>query len=437
VNVAFLQGLSDRNYFSMNFYHFGGLVLNDTDLASAYVHPVIDYNYIVGAPVLGGELSFAAHARSLTRTGAEGTDSSRLVVEANWQSKVIDPLGQVFTPFANLRGDALSFSNAFAADGVTPLGDDTILRGLATAGITYSYPFVAHTSSASHIVAPTAQIITRPNRINQINDPNEDARSLIFDDTLLFDTSKFSGYDRLETGTRANLGMEYTLQTNGGLYARVVLGQSLHLAGDNAFAGDNNFVPPTGVDSTGVANFNPLSGLETDRSDYVAGLYLSPITGVNLVAQGRFDEKDLSLRRQDTSLQANYGPLLAQATYTYTQFDPLGDRVADPNLAFEQQEIIGTLGVRLTDRWSIVGQVRYDIDSQERIQDILQLQYQDECFVVSASYIETFIDNRELDLRPDRTLMLRFSLKHLGDYNYRTDILNYTFGDTNLGGVPR
>src|SRR5262245_22658055 len=248
VNVAFLQGLSDRNYFGMNFYHFGGLLLDDTALTSSYVHPVIDYNYIVGAPVLGGELSFGAHARSLTRNGVEGTDTSRLVVEANWQRKMIDPIGQVWTPFGNVRGDVYSWANAFAPDGVTPIPDDTVLRGLATAGITYSYPFVAHTASASHIVEPTAQIIARPNRISQIRTPDEDARSLVFDDTLLFDVSKFSGYDRLETGTRANIGVQYTLQTNGGLYARFVVGQSLHLAGDNPFA------PPPGLDSTVRSN---------------------------------------------------------------------------------------------------------------------------------------------------------------------------------------
>jgi LPS-assembly protein len=430
VNVAFLQGLSERNYFGMNFYHFGGLLLNaDTALTSSYVHPVIDYNYIVGTPVLGGELSFAAHARSLTRNGDLGTDTSRLVVEANWQRKMIDPIGQVFTPFANVRGDVYSWANAFAPDGVTPIADDTVLRGLATAGATYSYPFVAHTASASHIVEPTAQIIARPNRIDQIRTPDEDARSLVFDDTLLFDTSKFSGYDRLETGTRLNIGAQYTLQTNGGFYARFVVGQSLHLAGDNPFA------PPPGFDSTQVVNFDPASGLGTDRSDYVAGLYLSPVSGVSLVAQGRFDERDLTLRRQDTALQATYGPLLAQAVYTYTKFDPIGDPLVDPNLAFTQQEILGTLGLRLTDRWSIVGQVRYDIDSRERVQDILQLQYADECFVLTASYIETLVDNPALEIRPDRTLMLRFSFKHLGDYNYRTDSLSHFFGDTNQGKI--
>jgi LPS-assembly protein len=402
------------------------LLLNeDTALTSSYVHPVIDYNYIVGAPVLGGELSFSAHARSLTRGGVEGTDTSRMVVEANWQKKMIDPVGQVWTPFANLRGDVYSWANAFAPDGVTPIPDDTVLRGLATAGLTYSYPFVAHTALASHILEPTAQIVVRPNRIDQFHTPDEDARSLVFDDTLLFDVSRFSGYDRLETGTRANVGLQYTLQTNGGLYARVVVGQSLHLAGDNPF------VPPPGDDSTGVVNYNPASGLGTERSDYVAGLYLSPFTGVSLVSQARFDENDFSLRRQDTALQATYGPLLAQVGYTFTQFDPkLG--VFD-----DQQEVLATLGLRLTDRWSVVGQVRYDIDDRQRIQDVLQLKYQDECFVLTASYIETFVENPALEIQPDRTLMLRFELKHLGEYSYRTDALNHFFGDTNQGTIPR
>jgi LPS-assembly protein len=423
VNVAFLQGLSGRNYFGMNFYHFGGLLLNDTELASSYVHPVIDYSYIWGTPVLGGELSFTAHARSLTRM--DGTDSSRAVVEAAWQRKMIDPLGQVWTPFANVRGDVYSYANAVNPnDGTTPIPDDTLLRGLATAGMTYSYPFVAHTSWASHIVEPTAQIITRPNRVDQFRTPNEDARSLVFDDTLLFDT-KFSGYDRLETGTRANIGVQYTLQTNGGLYARVVVGQSLHLAGDNPYE------PPPGLDATGIPNFNPASGLGTDRSDYVAGVYLSPVAGLSMIAQARFDEHDFTLRRQDTAVQGTYGPLLTQVAYTFTQFDPKFGVFDD------QQEVIGTLGLRLTDRWSVVGQLRYDIDARERVQDILQLKYVDECFALTVSYVETHVDNPALEIRPDRSVMVRFELKHLGEYNYRTDALNHVFGDVNQGTIPR
>ncbi len=439
VNVAFLQGLSERNYFAANLYHFGGLFLTDTDVSNAYVLPVIDYNYIVGTPVLGGELSLTAHARALTRT--DGSDNTHAVVAADWKRKMIDPIGQVWTPFANVRGDVYSFANAADPDDpAKTIADDTVLRGTGAAGLLYSYPFVAHTASATHVIAPTAQLVARPSNYDQRKLPDEDARSLIFDDTLLFDIDKFSGYDRYETGTRANVGIEYTLQTASGLYARAVFGQSLLLAGDNAFNDDG--LTTSGINVNGQFNLNPLNGLQNDRSDYVTGLYLSPFAGFNAVAQARFDESDWSLRRQDTALNFNYGPFLAQAAYAFTKFNPLSSTVPNdvlpPNVFVdEQQEILGTVGLRLTDRWSVLGQLRYDLDDRSAIQDVFQIKYQDECFVLTASYIETFIENQALDIRQDRTLMLRFELKHLGQYSYRTDSLNHYFGDTNQGSTPR
>ncbi len=110
VNVAYLQGMSERNYFGANLYHFGSLLLNDSDVANSRVHPVIDYNYIVGQPIVGGELSFAAHARAMTRT--DGTNTNHAVAEANWRRKMIDPIGQVWTPFGNVRGDVYSWTDA-------------------------------------------------------------------------------------------------------------------------------------------------------------------------------------------------------------------------------------------------------------------------------------------------------------------------------------
>ncbi|NJO34903.1 MAG: LPS-assembly protein LptD, partial [Rhodospirillales bacterium] len=383
-----------------------------------------DYNYIVGSPVAGGELSFAAHARAMTRT--DGTNTNHAVAEANWRRKMIDPVGQVWTPFGNVRGDVYSWTDARDPNDPTKLiADDTIVRGTGQAGLLYSFPFVAHSGWASHIFEPTAQVIVRPNYSNQRRTPDEDARSLVFDDTLLFDIDKFSGYDRLETGTRANIGVQYTLQGNNGLYARAVFGQSIHLSGDNAFADPG--LALSGLTATGDApNFSPQSGLQNDRSDYVAGLYLSPFSGISRSQGSVRYENDWTLRRQDSYLQANYGPALAQIGYTFTRFD------STPGVFDTQEELISTLGLRLTERWSVLGQMRYDIDTQSRVQDLLQLKYQDECFVLTASYIETFVENAGLDIKPDRTLMLRFELKHLGDFNYRTDALNHVFGDQNV-----
>ena len=425
VNTVYLQGMSDRNYFSTKLYQFGGLLLTDTPYSNSWVLPVIDYNYILGSPVLGGELSFTAHARSMTRFDGSSTlrtDTNVAVLEADWRRKMIDPIGQVWTPFASARGQIFNYSNAndpFAPFGMLP--DDTVLRGIGTAGVLYSYPFVAHTSVGSHVLAPTAQIIVRQNQVTQSRLPDEDAKSLVFDDTLLFDIDKFSGYDRFETGTRANLGIQYTFQANNGGYLRAVFGQSLHLAGDNPYANP-------GLDPTLVAfNYSPVSGLQTNRSDYVAGVYVSPFTGLSLISQARFDEKDWSLRRQDTAVQTNYGPLTGSVAYTYSAFNPVTGAIDT------QQEIMTSLALKLTTNWSVLGSMRYDIDLGKRIQDSLSLKYADECFVLTASYIETFVDNPDLLLRPDRTVMLRFELKHIGEFNYKSDQLNHVFGDQSTG----
>ena len=419
VNTVYLQGMSDRNYLGARLYQFGGLLFNDTSYSDSVVHPVVDYNYIVGAPVLGGELSFNGHARSMSRN--DGTDTSHVVAEASWRRKMIDPIGQVFTPFANARGSVYNYVDAVDPDTLAALPNDTVTRGVAAGGMLYSYPFVAHTAFASHTIAPTAQLIVRQNRVaDQRRLPDEDAKSLVFDDTLLFDVDKFSGYDRFETGTRANVGVQYTFQANNGIYGRAVFGQSYHLRGENAY------VDP-GVDPTAKFNYSPVSGLETDRSDYVAGLYLSPFAGLNLITQARFDEKDWTLRREDTIITGSYGPVMGSVAHSFSHFDPaLG-------LIDNQQDLLVSLGLKLTTNWSVLGSLRYDIDAKDRIQDVVQLKYADECFVLTASYTETFVENSALDLKPDRTLMLRFELKHLGEFNYKTDQLNHVFGDQNQG----
>jgi LPS-assembly protein len=431
INTAYLQGMSDRNYFSARLYQFGGLQLSnatlvpgtqtvvDTPFATS-IAPVIDHKYIFSGPVLGGELSYTGSARGLWRDADGSTDSAHATTELTWRRKIIDGVGEVWTPFANARGDVYNYANALDPVTLKPIPDNTALYGVAAGGLTYSYPFVAHTEGASHVIEPIAQIIARESTpITQQRLPNEDARSLIFDDTLLFDTDKFSGYDRFETGTRVNAGLQYTLQASG-LYARAVFGESYHIAGDNAF------VAP-GLSFTGVPAFNPVNGLQTDRSDYVTGVYVSPFTGLSLISQARFNESDWTLRRQDSMISGAYGPIFGSVAYTYTNYDPT------IGVLTTEQDVIGSLGLKLTNNWSVLGTMRYDITDRQTIQDVLQLKYADECFALTASYTETLITNAALNLIPDRTVMLRFELKHLGEFNYSTSALNSVFGEQNQG----
>ena len=77
----------------------------------------------------------------------------------------------------------------------------------------------------------------------------------------------------------------------------------------------------------------------------------------------------------------------------------------------------------------MAGSIRYDIDESQIRQDSIALSYHDDCFVLTATYAESNIENEDRDLTKDRTILLRFQLKHLGDFSYRADALDHLFGE--------
>jgi LPS-assembly protein len=392
ISQLYLVGQSDRNYFSANMYHFGGLTRDDYDGSDSIVHPVIDYNYVYDRPVAGGELSFDINALSLSRDTDDGLASfaptkntNRIVSEVKWRRTLTDPLGQRITPFFRARGDV--YQIAEFTDLGDERGDDELLtRQLVTGGIDYRYPFVKANETATHVVEPIGQIIARPSTTKSTDVPNEDAQSLIFDDTLLFDIDKFSGYDRIETGTRANVGVQYTMQTNDGISLRLLGGQSYQIAGDNPFRRD--------------------TGLDSDRSDYVFGGYVDIRNYFRLVSQVRLNESDLSVERQDLKLSANAGPIYGAVSYVSAQ--------AQPELGYDEdrEEVAAFAALQLDDKWTVFGDIRYDLASNDIIRDSIGIQYSDECFTISVTYAQTFIEYD--DIEPDESVMLRVGLKYLG-----------------------
>ncbi len=118
----------------------------------------------------------------------------------------------VFTPFSYVRGDGFlmdfdrrqdqSLSNLTTASSVG--------RGMAAIGLDWTWPWLLTNGASSHVIAPRMQIIARPNEMYAGVLPNNDAQSLVFDDTSLFSWDKFSGWDREEGGTRMNMALQYT-----------------------------------------------------------------------------------------------------------------------------------------------------------------------------------------------------------------------------------
>lgn len=429
VNSVFLNGIGERSYLAITGYHFGGLLLSDQDVSESKVHPVLDWNYVVNGAVAGGELSWNVNALSFTRDQdfQDGGGTSRSVnsvahrasADINWRRRMMDSIGISYTPFANLRGDVTSYKDVVDPLTDNLIDDKTVTRGTAAAGILASYPWIKHTATAAHTIEPIGQIIARASsgtgRQNGL--PNDDARSLVFDDTNLFELDKHSGYDRIETGTRANVGVQYTFQLNTGGYARILAGQSFLLDGRNNYADPIGNEPTTDTSGTRFTSHTGDAGLDTSKSDYVLGAYVAPTSNIRFVGQARFDETDLDLRRSDLYATANYGPFVAQAAYSFTAPNSSVDNSS------AQQDVTGSLWVQFSERWSLGGMMRYDIDEEEVRQDSLSLRYADECYVLTTTYQQSNIVDADNGITKDQTVMVRFEFKHLGGFNYQTDTL--------------
>jgi LPS-assembly protein len=468
VSTLFLQGKGDRSWFDLRSYYFQGLSSYDFQKHQPVVHPVLDYNRRFDGPaMLGGEIGVDLNITSLTRQtaqyeeiprqvtklmglydtcavfdrstcivrGISGT-TSRASAEVSWRRRYIDPVGQAWTPFAYARADGFWVDADFAGSqnqhlaNFLPGEQETAGRLMPAVGLDYRYPLLARTGGTmTHVVEPIAQVIVRPNETRAGRLPNEDAQSLIFDDTSLFDWDKFSGYDRVEGGVRANLGAQYTMTAANGFYANALFGQSIQLAGLNSFErGD-------------IANVGRDSGLESTASDYVGRFQVSPNRNLSFVARGRFDQQSFAAKRIEAGISGTFSPWLpVSASLLYANY------AAQPELGYQarREGLAATAQVNLNANWYLSGSVLVDLDRFLINRSLdpapgtkygskdgfsvsamsLGIGYMDECTVFSINYVvapqDLTVTSGERDA--NQSLLFRLELRTLGQASYRQSI---------------
>lgn len=392
---AHLTGLGERNYFDARVMHFQDLVTRGDSPGQPLIHPVIDYNLVFADPVMQGQLSMNFNMVSLSRD--VGVDSTRISGDVEWKRTFTDRFGQQFTPFFEASGDAYFIND------LVPGSNDTVTRGMVAAGIEYNYPFISVHDWGQQIIEPIAQIIVRPDEQHLGDISNEDAVSLVFDDTTLFNTDKFSGFDRDEGGTRANVGVRYTVQTNDGGHGSILVGQSFQLGGTNPF----------GVNS----------GLMRDSSDIIGSLYFAPNSYFGLSSQIRVDPSSFQINRHEVNTWLRYEGATATVTYmrvrnqTISALDPITSR----------EEVSGIAKMPISSEWSALGSYRYDLAGNQNISRSIGLGYYCDCFSASLVFQEVFFRNQ--DIAPDRRILFRFYFKSLGGSAVSSNSVVNQFGD--------
>ncbi len=338
--------------------------------------------------MLGGRLRIDGSGVVLTRDESPadpaipGVDSRRGTLDANWQSTFITPVGIRFDPFVDVRGDLYSLAELPA-----PFARNaTIARGLPTAGVDVSWPFVKRDGSLTFVLEPLAQIALSPVLKQDPRIPIEDSVDFEFDETNLFQFNKSPGFDLIDSGQRFNVGGRATVVSDDGYYASALIGRSFRAEPD--------------------PNLPARAGLSGTSSDWIMAASASPLNGVNFFTRWRLDSRtfgvnfaetgvdldDLALRRPDPLHPGSAG-----------RHRPAGEGRRLPRRVFHPQEL-GRLGLR---RERVSGVWR---------QSDFGIVYRDECIRVEILYNRNNTNNGVLG--PSQGIGFRLSLATFGNSVY-------------------
>ncbi len=367
-------------------------------------------------------------------------DYTRASGQVSWQHSYIDSIGEVWKPFlfARLDGEATELNETGSITYASSVGVSTVAnssqaaffsgsdqgafaRGMAGVGLEYQYPFTSVSSWGTQTITPIAQFIARPNEIIPRIQPDEDSQSLVFDETNLFAWNKFSGYDRVEGGTRLNYGLQYTANFANGGHANFVGGESIQVAGQNSYT----LYDP--------ANTGLESGLDKQFSNFVFGETLQPFSNpISLISKQQFDSTTWQLQRFDAIAKATFAGVTGGVDYALY--------AAQPALGWEypREGLTGNLGYTFRDRWSLNGSLvldmsrhYYDTLGQETpifypVGYSFGVGYKDECTTLTIKYSSNLSTPAAYSVFPggpviynpatrEQVLMIQLVLRTLGD----------------------
>jgi len=443
VSQLYLTGVGNRSYFDARALYYLSYSGNQSQVP--VVAPVIDYSNVFNRPILGGEVSYKTNFTSLTRDaaafdsitnpagprlsdigscmsalsvlqtadpnaklrdacllrGMPGT-YSRLTAEAQWRRSFTDSIGQIWTPFASIRADAINASivNQPGVSGFLPTGSINDVRWMPTVGLEYRYPFINVQPWGTTTLEPIAQVIIRPNEQYAGRLPNEDAQSMAFDTSNLFSVDKFSGYDRVEGGGRANVGIQATTQFDHGGTVKAMFGQSYQLFGMNSFAV---------ADATNTA---VDSGLQRPVSDYVASIAYAPNRTYSFSSRARFDEATGDVQRLEVEGRANFDRWSFSVMY--------GDYAPQVDLGYltRRSGVLGSGSVKLASNWVATGAARWNLASNSIDTYAVGLGYVDDCFILGVNYVTNYsyasYTNTGVPPQLSHAVMLQLGLRTLG-----------------------
>lgn len=411
----YLKGLGYKNYFDLNFYNFKvqDAYKKTDDIAEKnkynklqpWVLPQLNYSYVAPTPIYGGELQINNVIRAIYRKNDNNNQApshiipimsgstSHLTSEVNWKKLYINKKGMVFTPILALRGDIGTLYNTHPNKNHGYAGK---VYGLATAGLEVKYPIAINNKKSTQIIEPIAQIFLRNNIDTNEFLPNENAREFSFNALSLFKRDKFSGTDRIEYGSRANIGFRYMANFKNNLNIYAIAGQSIQLSKNNPFITSGNY----------VNDF--CSGLAQKYSDYVSAIQFIKNDNFSLIFRNRFDSSNFKLKNNEIDFSKTWRNFALTAYYFSL------NKQASHNIDDVSHQLSNSAKIIFNKNWQLNLYQNLDLTHKQFMNIGTRLHYENDCVGIDFNYTR---DHPMDQKKASNSFGVHLSLRTLLDIN--------------------
>lgn len=387
-NRGFLEYFNNRDYASVEAYYFQDQrpgVTGDEPIVAPYAQW-----QMLGDPkgLYGGRWQADLGVRTITRN--DGADNLRLSGQLGWQRRMIADFGLVTDIDLSLRSDTYVEHDLLRDPTVISTSNShTETRLLPQAQLTLGYPLVRQAWGLQQTIEPMLSFITAPEIDTAQSDiSNEDSTTIEFNFANLFDTNRFPGDDRHESGTRVIYGARFALEGEPGI-AKLFLGQSHRLTQDTTLPQN--------------------SGLEDRTSDVVGGIRLTAYGLGDANYLFRVNPGDFSSGRHELSFNTQIADINLGGTYLFAE------GIAGSDFPEDRQQLFMAASTALDDHWSTGIYHRRDLGSESgALATGLQLIYQDECFLFSINATRDYTIRDGLE--QGDSIFFRIGLKNLGEF---------------------
>ena len=359
---------------SFRYKDFDGDGLKEEDPNVPVILPEVYFKKNYKNNIFGGNYALSAH--SINLENASNGQYSRIGGKLDWKRSWKTSSGLNFGSLAQFNANTYLIENDFYKNAM-PLGM-----------IEARYPLKKSSYKISHMFEPIAQVIFAPDRLTGYLNSNQntsDSTTAEFEETNLFSTNRFPGFDEIESGSRANIGGKYILYEPNGWEFTTTAGRVFRQKNLKQFDSSKS------------------TGLDKLNSDYVSAFSLSSPQNFKILTRLLLDDK-MDASKNETKLNFSTTKYTTDIGYVWL------DKQSILNLDNHQHEVNISTDYMINKNWKFGADWRQNINTHSPISGNFNVIFENDCAKMNFS-LDLKYDEQD---RIDRTFGMQIFLSGLG-----------------------